>query len=429
MKKILLIISLIFVSFIYAQQQQEVSPLRLDSDITVYYDEMLTIRKHEEAYDVNGNQTLYISYYRDATTQSFVPLYKYESTYDARGNLTLNNGYSWDTTTQSFVPSDKYEYTYNSNRYPTLVIANSWDNTTQSFVLRDKYENTFDANGNPTLGINYSWNSTTQTFVPSYKSIYIVDAKGNLTLETSYYWDTTTKSYVPSNKYEYAYDGSGNQTLYRQYCWDTTSKSYVSCHKYEYAYDANGNKTLKIYYSSWNTTQSLVPEFKEIRTYSDGLFMNLLTQIMDYKWYPELGIYKPSFKTEYETILDTDNQLHRMGVSYQYDTNFNVWEKIDGEEFKSYEYYTKTASLSTQTVENDLLSLYPNPTSQVLYVSHPELNLLGIQIVDLNGKQMYSGTIQKNVPLDVSTYTPGMYLVTIKNKETNKKNTYKIIKK
>jgi hypothetical protein len=42
---------------------------------------------------------------------------------------------------------------------------------------------------------------------------------------------------------------------------------------------------------------------------------------------------------------------------------------------------------------------------------------------------MYSGTMQKDVPLDVSTYTPGMYLVTIENKETKKKNTYKIIKK
>jgi hypothetical protein len=150
---------------------------------------------------------------------------------------------------------------------------------------------------------------------------------------------------------------------------------------------------------------------------------------MMYKWYPELGVYKPSVKTEYATILDTTTQLHRMGVNYQYETNFNVWEKLEGEEFKSYAYYTKTASLSTQTIEKDLISLYPNPTSQGLYVSHPEFNSLGIQIVDLNGKQMYLGTIQKDVPLDVSTYTPGMYLVTIENKETNKKNTYKIIKK
>jgi hypothetical protein len=57
------------------------------------------------------------------------------------------------------------------------------------------------------------------------------------------------------------------------------------------------------------------------------------------------------------------------------------------------------------------------------------MNSFGITIVDLNGKQLYSGTINKEEPLDVSGYTQGMYLVTIENKEANKKNTYKIIKK
>ena len=43
--------------------------------------------------------------------------------------------------------------------------------------------------------------------------------------------------------------------------------------------------------------------------------------------------------------------------------------------------------------------------------------------------KLYSGTIHKDVPLDVSTYTQGMYFVTIENRENNKKKTYKIIKK
>lgn len=74
------------------------------------------------------------------------------------------------------------------------------------------------------------------------------------------------------------------------------------------------------------------------------------------------------------------------------------------------------------------VKIYPNPTSQLLYVLHPELNSFAIQITDLNGKQIYSGTIHKDQPFDVSNYTQGMYLVTIENKEANKKNTYKIIK-
>jgi len=85
-------------------------------------------------------------------------------------------------------------------------------------------------------------------------------------------------------------------------------------------------------------------------------------------------------------------------------------------------------SLQDNSIEAQIL-VFPNPTSQFLYVSHPELNAFGIQIVDLNGKQVYSGTISKEQPLDVSNYFQGMYFVTIENKVTNQKNTYKIIKK
>lgn len=81
------------------------------------------------------------------------------------------------------------------------------------------------------------------------------------------------------------------------------------------------------------------------------------------------------------------------------------------------------ASLNVQ------IKIYPNPTSQSMYVSHPDQTSFQIQIVDMNGKQLYTGTIDKEVPLDVSSYTQGMYLVTIEDTIKHKKNTYKIIKK
>ena len=95
--------------------------------------------------------------------------------------------------------------------------------------------------------------------------------------------------------------------------------------------------------------------------------------------------------------------------------------------------YYPALNLQALSVEDNVLDVqlkvYPNPTSQSLYVSHPDMNSFGITIVDLNGKQLYSGTINKEKPLDVSNYTQGMYLVTIENTTTNKKNSYKIIKK
>ena len=95
--------------------------------------------------------------------------------------------------------------------------------------------------------------------------------------------------------------------------------------------------------------------------------------------------------------------------------------------------YYPALDLQALSVEDNILDVqlrvYPNPTSQSLYVVHTGISSFGITIVDLNGKQLYSGTINNDEPLDVSNYTQGMYLITAENKETNKKNTYKIIKK
>ncbi len=95
--------------------------------------------------------------------------------------------------------------------------------------------------------------------------------------------------------------------------------------------------------------------------------------------------------------------------------------------------YYPAMDLQALSVEDNVLDVqlrvYPNPTSQSLYVSHPDINSFRITIVDLNGKLLYDGAINKDEPLDVSNYTQGMYLVTVENKEANKKNTYKIIKK
>ena len=91
-------------------------------------------------------------------------------------------------------------------------------------------------------------------------------------------------------------------------------------------------------------------------------------------------------------------------------------------------------SLNLQTLkimDNELaiqIKVYPNPTSQALYLSHPDVNTFSIQVIDMNGKLKYTGIINKDIPLDVSSYTTGTYLIKIENKEANLNMIYKIIK-
>jgi hypothetical protein len=86
--------------------------------------------------------------------------------------------------------------------------------------------------------------------------------------------------------------------------------------------------------------------------------------------------------------------------------------------------YHQSLNIQALSVEESLLDVkikvYPNPTSQMLYVSHPELNSFLIKISDLNGKLIYSSSINKEEPLDISNYSQGMYLVVIENKEMSR---------
>lgn len=75
------------------------------------------------------------------------------------------------------------------------------------------------------------------------------------------------------------------------------------------------------------------------------------------------------------------------------------------------------------------IKVFPNPTSHSIYITHPELTNFQIKISDMNGKELFEGKVEKEVPINISNYTSGMYLITIDNNETNKKNTYKVIKK
>jgi hypothetical protein len=78
---------------------------------------------------------------------------------------------------------------------------------------------------------------------------------------------------------------------------------------------------------------------------------------------------------------------------------------------------------------NVQIKIYPNPTSQFIFVSHPYKNTFKVQITDINGKQIYVGNLNNEQALDISAYAEGMYLLTLIGDADSKKNTYKLLKK
>ena len=412
--------------------------------------------KNEFSYDENGRQTLQAYYEWDTEAAALVPSYKYEYTLNENGNQTLRVYYRWDTEAAALIPDNKSEFTYDENGREIRSIAYQWDTEASAFIPDNKSERTYDENGEITSALGFNWNSNIEIFYPTSKTFFDFDNQNRVVSENTYGIDICNNEKVFVNKIEYSYIEGLEGSSFRRYrvtngvaVFDYEIGNFykngklvlrtqnvnpdiygqnsltVYNSKQEYEYDENGYETLRIFYR-WNEqTSTLEPNFKRETMYDDEYNYK---QVLFSKWYANIGVYKPSVKKEYDIIIDTDTKLVRQGLLSVYDSNFNQWNTLNDEKYKSYWYYTKTSTLSSETFSSKTTIVFPNPTSKFLKVSLQEqFSNPMLEIYDATGKKVLSKKIVSDEDIDVSNLTPSIYFYKIKDGKLLKKSG-KIIK-
>ncbi|MDA8592005.1 T9SS type A sorting domain-containing protein [Flavobacteriaceae bacterium] len=87
------------------------------------------------------------------------------------------------------------------------------------------------------------------------------------------------------------------------------------------------------------------------------------------------------------------------------------------------------STLNTETPELQLqVKVFPNPTKEVIYITHPTEQFFEVRITDISGKQILQTAHQKQQHINVQTLTTGTYFIIVTTKESKQTNTYKIIK-
>lgn len=76
---------------------------------------------------------------------------------------------------------------------------------------------------------------------------------------------------------------------------------------------------------------------------------------------------------------------------------------------------------------NLLVKVYPNPTKEVIFITHPSSNSFKVFISDLTGKVLLQKQVGKKQPINIEKYPTGTYLINVIT-EDKKTNSYKIIK-
>jgi hypothetical protein len=100
--------------------------------------------------------------------------------------------------------------------------------------------------------------------------------------------------------------------------------------------------------------------------------------------------------------------------------------------------FTSGATISTATIQEpnaDLLSVlvYPNPTNALLniQINHAEVGQLIIGIIDLQGKEVFSGkyaALANTIGINTAMLESGTYFLNLKDDKNEILGTYKVIK-
>jgi len=95
--------------------------------------------------------------------------------------------------------------------------------------------------------------------------------------------------------------------------------------------------------------------------------------------------------------------------------------------------YYPSLNLSTLSIETQKLQtqfkVYPNPTSEAIFITHPKEKSFEVSILNINGKQILKKTYQEQNPISLKKLSNGIYLINITSKNSKQTNTYKIIKR
>lgn len=75
-------------------------------------------------------------------------------------------------------------------------------------------------------------------------------------------------------------------------------------------------------------------------------------------------------------------------------------------------------SIASAEIEKKHINVYPNPASNDLNIEAESNNsdVLDLKITNIEGKIFFQSTFNIKSIIDVSTFSPGVYLISLKNK-------------
>lgn len=321
--------------------------------------------KVDYAYDLNGNEILYLNY--ELVDDSWVYSRKEVYSYNNNGTPTLEASYHWDQDKQEWIENRRIDYSYDAEG----MLVESY-----GFMITedgDRMEMQLLPSGTPehvVITINFKI-AGVWTKMNKIEKRYTSDVK--LLSNISFVWGSS--DWIAYHKEEYEYDSNGNLLSLTNSNWENAS--WKAFYRNEYTYDSNNNKlSEKAYYASGNKPLQAANEI--VYTYNSE---NKPVEEILYYW------------------EGTIRRLQQIGT-YFYNQN------------------------GTGFVQSNLMasiSVFPNPATEMIYVKGFE-GQATYSMTDISGMVVISGTILAGESVHIRELSKGVYVIELKTSKENFKS-------
>lgn len=363
-------------------------------------------------YNPSGNLVRITEQEKNPFTGSWETYSKQEFTSNSAGLITEMIEFDWITVSSSWIPVDReiWEYDASSN----LIRLTSYERDGMGWMAYDKDEYAYDANGNEIEYKDYDWDADSSDWMLWYQVNSAYNTKNQITEEIvrqkffgqsiMQLWSKTTFTYLND-----LLDEKEEQN------YSEDDMDWVNSRRERYTYTGNNNTGRTGYY--WNPVDGMWTETERaVFTYDDK--DNLIGSV-ESEYDTDLMEWVNTYKEQ--ITFNNDYSIEELVVPYQYFEWKYMITSISGFYWDnntwtpSYDvrlFYSAFSDLSSTNKEGiSNVKLYPNPASDMLYVEiDDQTSGTMINLIDLNGRNVYSAEIRMGMPINLSELVPGIYL-------------------
>lgn len=345
--------------------------------------------KSEQKYDLKSRLVQYLAYIGDG--DDWINYIRNDYSYDSKDLITGQISYIWDVTNSVWQTNIKTVFSYDAKNFLILAIDSIWDDSKKKWNLNTKVEITNDAAGRPLTVIFSFWNTVFKQWDYAGRDEFKYNQAGQEISYINSVWDENNFDWLYTSRFLNNRNGFGSVILYLVSSWDGTQ--WVDQDKSEYMLDGNQNMISEMHYL-WNENLNRWNLLLRANCSYDNSFS-----------FEQLLL---PFNTGFNNEIYFKHKLNTVMYYHENSGNFINDENV-------LLYYSPVNITTTLNINEAEYILIPNPVKDCFRISGDGSQLVDLQIIRMDGVEVYSKKIYSNEMIAANEFCTGLYMYRLFN--------------